>query len=278
MHYSERFRIEPSSRLELSHIDPGFKDEHTGKESAQAETEAHARRLRELQYLVYAENRRSVLICLQALDAGGKDGTIRHVLSAMNPQGTRVHAFKVPSAEEASHDFLWRAHKRAPARGEVVIFNRSHYEDVLVVRVHDLVPKSVWSKRYDLINEFEHNLIQAGTHILKFYLHIDEKEQLERFKRRLEDPSRRWKISESDYAERAHWPAYIAAYEEAIARTSTKHAPWFVIPANHKWFRNLAVSKILVEALESLKMELPQPTVDLREIRRKYHEAKDHPP
>ncbi len=273
MRYSERFRVEPGRALRLSDIDPGFKDKHEDRESADAEIAANARKMRELQYLVFAEDRRSVLICLQAPDAAGKDGTINHVLGAMNPQGTRVHAFKVPSREEASHDFLWRAHQHAPARGEVVIFNRSHYEDVLVVRVHELVPRHVWSRRYDLINDFERNLVEAGTHVLKFYLHISEDEQLERFKQRLEDPARRWKISEADYSERPRWPSYVAAYEEALARTSTAHAPWYVIPANHKWFRNLAVSQILVETLESLGMELPRPTVDLEEIRRKYHQA-----
>ncbi len=273
MRYMDRFRVEGGKRVELSKIDPAFKDRHTDKESANAEIAAHAGRLRELQYLVYAEDRRSVLICLQALDAGGKDGTINHVLGAMNPQGTRVHAFKVPSREEAAHDFLWRAHRHAPARGEIVVFNRSHYEDVLVVRVHDLVPEHVWSKRYDAINDFERQLEESGTHILKFFLHISEHEQLERFKQRLEDPSRWWKISESDYSERALWPAYMEAYEEALSRTSTAHAPWYVIPADHKWFRNLAVSRIVVETLESLGMKTPQPTVDIDEIRRKYHAA-----
>jgi len=271
--YRERFRIRPGSKLHLADVDPGFKDKHESKESAAAELEANAQKLRDLQYLVYAENRRSVLICLQALDAGGKDGTMNHVLGAMNPQGARVHAFKVPSKEEAAHDFLWRAHVQAPAKGEVVVFNRSHYEDVLVVRVHDLVPKEVWSKRYALIDEFEQNLVEAGTLVLKFFLHISPEEQLERFKQRLDDPARQWKISESDYAERAFWKDYMAAYEEAIERTSTERAPWFVIPANHKWFRNLAVSEIVVEALESLHMKTPKPVVDLDEIRRKYHQA-----
>jgi PPK2 family polyphosphate:nucleotide phosphotransferase len=201
----------------------------------------NVKRLRRQSYHVRAEPSVTVIaICLQALDAGGKDGTIKHVFAAMNPQGTRVQSFKVPSLEEASHGFLWRAHRHAPARGEVVIFNRSHYEDVLVVRVHDLVPKSVWSNRYEAINAFERNLAENGTHILKFFLHISEEEQLARFKERLDDPARWWKISESDYSERAHWLAYIAAYEEALARTSTSYAPWYVIPANHKWFRNLA--------------------------------------
>jgi PPK2 family polyphosphate:nucleotide phosphotransferase len=281
MRYSERFRVEPGSRVDLARIDPSSKEKNETKESAQLETAAYVARLRELQYLVYAEDRRSVLVCLQALDAGGKDGTIRHVLGAMNPQGTRVHAFKVPSREEAAHDFLWRAHVQAPRRGEIVVFNRSHYEDVLVVRVHELVPKAVWSKRYELINEFERNLAAGGTHVLKFFLHISPEEQLDRFRQRLEDPARQWKISESDYTERALWPAYIAAYEEALARTSTKEAPWYVIPANHKWVRDLAVARIVVETLESLGMGLPKPGVNLDEIRAKYHAAQkqgtEHP-
>ena len=191
----------------------------------------------------------------------------------MNPQGTRVHAFKVPSQEEREHDFLWRIHKNAPAKGEVAIFNRSHYEDVLVARVHDLVPKETWSKRYDLINDFERNLAENGTHILKFYLHISEDEQLRRFKQRLDDPTRHWKISESDYEERPFWPAYQEAYEDALSKTSTKHAPWFIIPANHKWFRNLAVSRIVVETLESLDMKFPEPAINVEEIRRRFHAA-----
>jgi PPK2 family polyphosphate:nucleotide phosphotransferase len=226
-----------------------------------------------LQYLMYAENRRSLLICLQGLDAGGKDGTVRHVMGAMNPQGTRVHAFKVPSALEASHDFLWRVHEQVPARGEIVIFNRSHYEDVLVARVHSLVPKDVWSKRYDLINDFEKNLVEGGTLIAKFFLHISKDEQLRRFKQRLSDPKRHWKISEADYTERKLWPEYMAAYEAALSRTSTQAAPWFVIPADHKWFRNLAISKILLDLLRSLDMKTPAPTVDIDAIKRKYHSA-----
>ncbi len=223
--------------------------------------------------MLYAENRQSVLICLQGLDAAGKDGTIRHVVSGMNPQGTRVHGFKVPSTLEASHDFLWRVHQQAPARGEVVVFNRSHYEDVLVARVHDLVPKDVWSKRYDLINDFERNLVLSGTHVLKFFLHISREEQLRRFKQRLDDPTRQWKISDADYAERKFWPDYVDAYEEALSKTSTRIAPWFVVPANHKWFRNLAISKILQDVLESFDMKTPAPTVDIAKIRRKYHAA-----
>ena len=273
MDYRNLFRIEPGGKVDLNKIDPDFKGKHEDKESAEIEIARHNQKMRDLQYLMYAENGRSLLICLQAMDAAGKDGTINHVFGTMNPQGTRVHGFKTPSHEEAAHDFLWRIHGQVPAKGEVVIFNRSHYEDVLAVRVHRLVPKEVWSKRFDLINDFEQNLVENGTHILKFFLHISEDEQLRRFKQRLDDPARHWKISDADYAERRLWPEYQDAYEDAIGKTSTKHAPWFVIPANHKWFRNLAVSSIVVDTLESLGMILPAPAVNIEDIRRQYHAA-----
>ena len=275
MDYCDMFRVEPGSKVKLHKIAPDFKDKHTDKESAELEITQHNQKMRNLQYLMYAENRRSLLICLQAMDAAGKDGTITHVLGAMNPQGTRVHGFKAPSTEESEHDFLWRIHQYTPAKGEVVIFNRSHYEDVLVARVHELVPKEIWSKRYDLINDFERNLVENGTHILKFYLHISEDEQLRRFKQRLDDPARHWKISDSDYAERKLWKDYQEAYEDALGKTSTKHAPWFVIPSNQKWFRNLAVSRIVTETLESLGMKFPPPTVNIEEISRQYHAAEE---
>jgi PPK2 family polyphosphate:nucleotide phosphotransferase len=273
MNYSDKFRVDPGSKVSLDKIDASFRDKHEDPTSALVDMEKFNQRLRELQYLLYAENKRSLLIILQAMDAGGKDGTINHVLGSMNPQGTRVYGFKVPSAEEAAHDFLWRIHQAAPQRGRVAIFNRSHYEDVLISRVHNYVPKKVWSKRYDLINDFEKNLVDNDTHILKFYLHISKDEQLRRFKQRIDDPARHWKISESDYKERDYWDDYTKAFEDALSTCSTKHAPWFVIPANHKWFRNLAVSQIVVETLKSLKMEFPKPTVDIGEIREKYHLA-----
>ena len=273
MKYRKRFRVEPGSTVDLDKIDAGFKDQHESHEHAMPEIEAHARKLRDLQYLMYAEGKRSMLICLQGRDAAGKDGTINHVLSAMNPQGCTVTGFKVPSHEEAAHDFLWRYHKATPARGHVAIFNRSHYEDVLVVRVHDLVPKSQWSKRYRHINAFEKLLADSGTHVLKFYLHIDAEEQLKRFKTRIDDPARHWKISDGDYAERPYWDAYTKAFEAALGKCSTEHAPWFVIPSNHKWFRNLAVSRIITETLEALAMRFPEPTVDIADIKAKYHAA-----
>ena len=272
MNYSEKFVVKPGSKVNLAKIDAGFKDKHISHEQALPEIENYVQKIHDLQYLMYAEGKRSLLICLQGRDAAGKDGTINHVLSGMNPQGCPVTGFKVPSREEAAHDFLWRYHKAVPAKGQVAIFNRSHYEDVLVVRVHNMLPKKIWSKRYEHINNFEQMLYENGTHILKFYLHIDPDEQLERFRQRIEDPARHWKISDGDYAERPYWAAYTEAFEDALAKCSTTHAPWFVIPSNHKWFRNLAVSSIIADTLESLDMKFPDPTVDINEIRKKYHE------
>lgn len=274
MIYLERFRVRPGTRVRLADIDPSFTDRHDSQESAAGEIEEYRKRLAALQEMLYVERRRSLLICLQGLDAAGKDGTIKHFLSAMNPQGCTVTQFRQPSAEEAAHDFLWRVHRATPARGEVAIFNRSQYEDVLVVRVHNLVPKAVWATRYDRINAFEQNLLEHDTQVLKFFLHVSSEEQLARFKARLDDPTKQWKISESDYQERRFWNDYVAAYEEALSRCSTEYAPWFVIPSDHKWFRNLAVARIVVEHLESLKLSYPRPTIDLERIRREYHAAK----
>ena len=235
----------------------------------------HLVRMDKLQYLLYADGEQSLLVVLQALDAAGKDGVVRHVFRGMNPQGTTVFGFKQPSKDETAHDFLWRAHQRTPGKGEIVIFNRSHYEDVLIVRVHKLVEKSVWSKRFDLINDFEEMLASNGTRILKFLLHISPEEQLARFKQRLDDPSRNWKISDADYSERELWPRYIKAYEDALERTSTRHAPWYVIPANHKWFRDLAISEIIADTLDDMGLKLPPTHVDMEEIRNKYHAAEE---
>jgi len=271
MNYVKQFRVKPDSKVDLSKVDAGFKDTHESHENALPEIETYTQKLHDLQYLMYAEGKRSLLICLQGRDAAGKDGTINHVLGAMNPQGCTVTGFKVPSKEEAAHDFLWRYHQHTPGKGQVAIFNRSHYEDVLVVRVHDMVPKQVWSARYAQINDFEKILADNGTHILKFYLHIDPEEQLARFRQRIEDPARHWKISDGDYAERPFWDAYTEAFEDALGKTSTEYAPWFIIPSNHKWFRNLAISRIVAETLESLNMKFPEPTVDIDEIKQKYH-------
>ncbi len=275
MNYLQHFRVAPSVHVHLKDFDPQFADKHEDKHSSLSKIEKFQQRMDELQFQLYAENRRSLLICLQAPDAGGKDGVVRHVIGSMNPQGCRVVSFKQPSPEELAHDFLWRIERQVPKRGEVVIFNRSHYEDVLVVRVHDLVPKEVWSKRYEQINDFERRLVANGTHILKFFLHISKEEQLERFEQRLDDPARHWKISEADYSEREYWASYERAYEDVFSKCSTDDAPWFVIPSDHKWFRNLAVSQIIVETMEQLGIELPKPTVNIADIRRKYHEAVD---
>jgi PPK2 family polyphosphate:nucleotide phosphotransferase len=273
MKYRKRFLVAPGHRVRLSDIDPQYHDKRLGKHRAQDVVQRLRSRMDELQFQLYAEQKRSLLIILQALDAGGKDGVIRHVITGLNPQGCRVASFKQPSAEERAHDFLWRIESQAPKCGEIAIFNRSHYEDVLVVRVHDLVPRTVWSKRYDLINDFERRLVDSGTHILKFFLHISTEEQLHRFEKRLDDPGRRWKISEADYSERALWDDYMAAYEDVLGKCSSRHAPWFVIPSDHKWFRNLAISQIIVETLEGLRITVPEPSVDIADIRKKYHRA-----
>lgn len=273
MDYRTAFRVEPGVKVHLSRLDASFTGKHASHADAQAETRRHVARMDALQYLLYADGSRSLLVVLQALDAAGKDGTIRHLFSGMNPQGTSVYGFKQPSAAEVAHDFLWRAHQRVPGRGEVVIFNRSHYEDVLVTRVHDLVLREVWSQRYAQINDFEALLAANGTAIVKFFLHISPEEQLARFKERLDDPAHQWKISNADYAERKFWPQYVEAYEEALERTSTAHAPWFVIPANHKWFRDLAVSQIIAATLEDMQLKTPPVRVDLAAIAREFHAA-----
>ena len=274
MDYRKKFVVEPGgAKVRLSKIDASFAGEHKSHEKAAPELQKQIERLDKLQEQLYADADKSLLIVLQALNAAGKDGVIRHVFRGMNPQGTFVFGFKQPSKIEASRDFLWRAHLRAPGKGEVMIFNRSYYEDVLVVRVHKLVPHSVWSKCYDLINDFERLLIQNGTTIVKFFLYISSEEQLSRFKQRLDDPSRHWKISDGDYSERELLPEYVEAYEDVMALTSTKHAPWYIIPANHKWFRNLAVSQIIADTMDEMGLKLPPTHVDIADIRRKYHAA-----
>jgi PPK2 family polyphosphate:nucleotide phosphotransferase len=274
MNFRKKFLVSPGAKVKLADIDPAYKGKHESHERAAPEIARHVESLARLQYKLYAEGKRSLLIVLQGLDAAGKDGVIRHVISGTNPQGVKVACFKQPTREELAHDFLWRAHRVTPGHGEIAIFNRSHYEDVLVVRVHELVAKSVWSKRYERIREFEKLLVQEGTQIVKFYLHISPDEQLTRFKQRLDDPQRNWKIQESDYTEREYWPAYIEAYEDALRETSTRRAPWYVIPANHKWFRDLAISSILIDTLDDMDLQIPKPAVDLKAIRLRYHSAK----
>jgi PPK2 family polyphosphate:nucleotide phosphotransferase len=269
-----RYMVSPGEKVRLADFDPSDTGKTKSHEEALPKIADHVARMAKAQYLLYADGSQALLIVLQALDAGGKDGTIRHLFSGMNPQGVTVACFKQPTPLEHDHDFLWRIHTHAPPKGHVTIFNRSHYEDVLVVRVHKLYPREVWSKRYDEINAFEHLLARDGSvRILKFYLHISPQEQLTRFKQRLDDPARNWKISESDYTEREYWPQYVEAYEEALRLTSTKHAPWFVIPSNHKWYRDLVISRIVVDTLEEMKLKLPPTRVDLKEIAKKYHAA-----
>ena len=237
-------------------------------------TESIAKKIRALQYQLYAESKQSLLIVLQGLDAAGKDGTIKHVLGMMNPQGCTVTSFKEPTALELRHDFLWRIHPHTPARGEVAVFNRSHYEDVLIARVHKLCPKSQINRRYQQINQFESLLAtQNNTRVIKFFLHISPEEQLVRFAARLDDPAKNWKISESDYTERQYWADYQEAYKRAIEKTSTAAAPWYIIPADNKWYRNYAVASIVLETLEAMAPQLPKPVTDLNKIREAFHSA-----
>ena len=268
----KRLKVAPGSKARLASIDPSFHGKWKHSDDAKLELDRNLSRITALQRKLHADRRHSLLVVLQGIDGAGKDGSCWHVISAMDPQGVDVQGFKQPTQEEREHDFLWRVHPHAPGRGRVAIFNRSHYEDVLVVRVHKLVPKDVWKPRYDFINEWEKLLaIENNTTILKFFLYISKEERLVRFKERLDDPGRQWKISNSDYSERDLWDEYIHAFETALSRCSTKHAPWFVIPANHKWFRNLAVSQIIADAFDDMSLKLPRPTVDLKEIRRLYH-------
>ena len=266
-----QFRAEPGKKVRLAKLDPSENGKPGLRDDADRLISADLARIDELQYLLYADAKRSLLIVLQGPDASGKDGVIRHLFSHINPMGISVARFEKPTPEEAGHDFLWRVHARTPRKGQIVIFNRSHYEDVLVPRVHGDIGKRAWKQRYDQINEFEELLTEQGTCVLKFFLHISPEEQLERFRMRLEDKDRQWKISESDYTERALWSDYRRAYEGMIQKTSTEHAPWHVIPSNHKWFRNMAISRIICLAMEDLKLKAPQPRVDIAAIRVKYH-------
>src|SRR5580704_8596705 len=249
MDYRKEFRVDPGDKVKLNKRDPAYTGKHHSEDDAKELTDTYHKKLARQQGLLYAEHKHSVLVVLQALDAGGKDGTIKHVFSEANPQGVDVASFKQPTPLELAHDFLWRVHAQAPKAGQIVVFNRSHYEDVLVTRVHKLVDKKTCVSRYEHIRDFEALLAQSGTTVLKFFLHISKDEQLARFAQRLDDPGRNWKISESDYSERELWDDYIDAYEDAISSTSTASAPGYVIPANRKWFRNLAVSQIIADTI-----------------------------
>ena len=262
-----RYRIEPGQPAQIASRDTrdvqGFNGDRSAGKTA---LKGLNNQLEELQELLYAEGKQKILIVLQAMDTGGKDGTIRHVFDGTNPQGVKVASFKKPTPQELAHDYLWRVHNHTPGSGEIAIFNRSHYEDVLVVRVHDLVPENRWRPRYDHINAFERLLADEGTTILKFFLHISKEEQKKRLQARLDEPHKTWKFAIGDLSERKLWDSYVEAYEEAITRTSTEQAPWYVIPADRKWYRNLAISTIIVDTLKRLGMEYPEPEEGLDEI------------
>jgi len=252
----KQFRVEPGAKVSLADHDPADTGGVTKKQAGEMVAELQGR-LNELQELLYATEKYGLLVVLQGMDTSGKDGVIKHVVGAFNPQGCQVTAFKVPTVEELAHDFLWRIHKATPGRGQVGIFNRSHYEDVLVVRVESLVPEPVWRKRYEAIREFEEALAESGIVVAKFFLHISKDEQRKRIEDRLADRREHWKFRVGDLKARAKWDEYIAAYEDALSRCSTEHAPWYIIPADRKWYRNLVISEILAETLGALDMEWP---------------------
>lgn len=254
-----KYLVRAGQKVKLSDFDPD--DVHLlpgGKTEAREKSAAIKTRLAQLQELLFAKHHQKVLIVLQGMDTSGKDGTIRHVMGGFDPQGVRVVPFRKPSSEELDHDYLWRVHRQVPARGEVAVFNRSHYEDVLVVRVHEMVPKSIWKKRYEQITAFERMLFENETLILKFFLHISRDEQRARLQRRIDDPTKCWKFQHGDLEERKLWRSYQDAYEDALSKTSTKWAPWYIVPANQKWYRNYVVGSILVDSLESLHIKYPK--------------------
>ncbi len=252
-----RYRVEPGERVRLADYDTADTGGYAGKEEAQAELSGLTRRIADLQARLYAEDRRSVLIVLQGVDAAGKDSTVKHVFRGSNPHGVRVYSFKEPSNEEAAHDFLWRYHQQTPADGMIHVHNRSHYEDVLVVRVKGLAPAELWRSRYDSINDFERMLVREGTTVVKFFLHISKEAQLDRFRDRIERPHKRYKVSANDVRERRNWDAYQEAYEDALNLTSTPWAPWYVVPVDHKWYRNLVVARAIAGTLEALDPQWP---------------------
>jgi PPK2 family polyphosphate:nucleotide phosphotransferase len=255
----------PGSKVKLHDYDPDFRGGYD-KAKAVAETDQLQEKLENLQERLYAENKQALLIVLQAMDAGGKDGTIGKVFEGINPQGVRVTSFKVPSPEELAHDFLWRVHQYVPPKGYIGIFNRSHYEQVLVVRVNELEPKEVWKQHYDHINQFERLLADTGTRVIKFFLHISKDEQQKRFEDRLKDPEKQWKFSRGDLPVRERWNDYMKAYEDALSRCNTDYAPWHIVPANYKWYRDLVVTKAIVQTLEDMSPSYPAPEPDLDKV------------
>ncbi|PKL83697.1 MAG: polyphosphate--nucleotide phosphotransferase [Ignavibacteriae bacterium HGW-Ignavibacteriae-3] len=265
---TEKFRVHQGIKIVLSKIETGYTDEiHTKKESKK-QLVKNIRKMSELQEKLYAHNKYSLLIIFQAMDAAGKDSAIKHVMSGLNPQGTQVFSFKQPSTEELDHDYLWRTNKALPERGRIGIFNRSYYEEVLIVRVRNLlkvqkipalrITENIWKERFTQINNLERYLFENGTYILKFFLNVSKREQAKRFLKRIEDPAKNWKFSESDLAERDYWNDYMKSYEEAINATSTDYAPWHIIPADKKWFTRLAISEIIIETLNSMDIKYPE--------------------
>src|SRR5918911_1843571 len=258
-----RYRVDPGEDVDLDRYDTADTRDYAGKEEAYAELSGLVERIADLQARLYAEERRSVLVVLQGIDAAGKDSTVAHVFRGTNPQGVRVYSFKEPSNEEAAHDFLWRYHQHTPGDGMIHVFNRSHYEDVLVVRVKGLAPESLWRSRYDSINDFERMLVREGTVVVKFFLHISKEAQLDRFRERLERPDKHWKFSANDVRERRNWDAYQEAYQDALTLTSTPWAPWYVVPCDHKWYRRLVVARAVAGVLDALDPQWPAPEEDL---------------
>jgi PPK2 family polyphosphate:nucleotide phosphotransferase len=258
-----RYRVEPDERFDLADYDPADTGDYHDPEEARLQLSGLVERIADLQARLYAEETRSLLIVLQGIDAAGKDSTVAHVMRGTNPQGVRVYTFKEPTVEEQAHDFLWRYHRDTPARGMIGVFNRSHYEDVLVVRVKELVEEELWRSRYDSINDFERMLAREGTRILKFFLHISKDCQLERFRERLEREDKHYKFSSNDVRERRNWDAYQEAYRDALQLTSTEWAPWYVVPADHKWFRNLVVARAVAGTLAAMDPQWPEPEEDL---------------
>ena len=256
----------PNTQANIAALPTRADEFHRDRKAAEKEFKALRDEFIDLQAQLYAEDKHSLLILFQAMDAGGKDSSIRKIFRGVNPQGVRVHSFKAPSSEELAHDYLWRVHRVVPQRGMIGVFNRSHYEDVLVVRVESLVPADVWSKRYDQINEFEELLTENGTKILKFFLHISPEEQKERFQDRLDDPRKHWKFSLDDLEKRKKWSRYMEAYEAALTHCSTPAAPWYVIPSDQKWYRNLAIARTIVQTMRDLDPQFPVQTDDLSHV------------
>ncbi len=265
--HTKRYTIEPGTKVDLDKFDPSDTSGFEGKDSdEQKESEKLNENLRGLQEKLWAEHKAKVLIVLQGMDTAGKDGVIHRVFQGVNPQGVIVAHFGVPTQEDLDHAFLWRIHQHTPGKGEIVIFNRSHYESVLVERVHKMVPDHVWQRRYKEINDFEKLLADDDTTILKFYLHISKDEQKKRIEERLDDPTKEWKFSDNDIPERKFWDEYMKAYRDMLSQTSTEYAPWHLIPSNHKWYRDLVVSRIIVKAMEKLDLRYPKPEKDLSTI------------